>query len=509
MSLVLMLSFIVCAFMFAACNSSSDNSTTANTTTAETGATTESTTVQTEATTTIVTPPVIGYDKPDGYLDIDFGGEEFVFATSTDPGWEAHDEIWVESREGGTIVNTAVYDRNAIMSKLYNCTIKAVPGSAALIAADIVSNTSDYDFATVQYACYSSNASRNYANIFGMNLNFDLPGWNMAYIDQCSTVDNDGVKRMYGFDGDFGLTGIGAIWIMAVNLDLFETNFADENIFDLVEKHEWTIDKLMEFCAAIAQDNGDQIWNVGDDVFGLVSTTHNTTGLLTGAGVNFVSKDSSGRLYCDKTATVLSGNAEQAINKLIDLYRVDGVTNEAPYTIVASTLGQGKALFIGQVFNVIWDNTDSESGRYGLANFDANYSPLPEPLYAAGDEYRSYVNNKFSSYYVSKNACQGDMEMASAFLNLFAYHSHYIVRPAVLTMMGEICCNDKRASDMVDIIMDSRIYDYAYYSGFFYGPLHTDIINGVNNLSQMANKNSKKVQDQINAYHISMTGDDR
>ncbi|MCQ2770746.1 MAG: hypothetical protein MJ236_02975 [Clostridia bacterium] len=320
LSLVLTVAFVMSVMLLVSCGSNVDDQTTptSSTTAATTGGTTESTTAGTEATTE---QPIIaeGYDRPDGYLDVDFGGEHFVFITTTDFGWETQDEIWVESREGGSIVNTAVYDRNAIMSKLYNCTIEAVPGVGNLIQDDITTGSSNYDFVTMQYAAFNSNSSHYYVNIYDLDLDFDLPGWNMAYIDQCSTVDSNGVKRMYGFDGDFGLTGVGAIWVMAVNLDLFETNFKDENIFEIVENHEWTIDKLTEFCASIMQDNGDQVWNVGDDVFGLVSTTHNTTGLLTGAGIKFVQKNADGKLFCDKNLTVFTGNNESAINKFTAL----------------------------------------------------------------------------------------------------------------------------------------------------------------------------------------------
>ena len=106
-----------------------------------------------------------GYSKPAGYLDVDFGGRTFTFITTSDwadgvDRFNTEREIAVESRTGGTVIDTAVYDRNAVMKKLYNCEIKAIEGSASgLIQNDLNSGTNEYDFGGQQYLWYTTNKS--------------------------------------------------------------------------------------------------------------------------------------------------------------------------------------------------------------------------------------------------------------------------------------------------------------------------------------------------------------
>lgn len=509
--LALVISVIMIAVLLASCGETpADTSSTKQKATESTQST--AATEATDPAETTNDQPVTddsGYTKPEGYLDVDFGDRTFKFIYTVDPGsgWGNEEEIWVESREGGTVVDTAVYDRNAIMKKLYHCEIRGYSANEASIANDIMSGTSEYDFQTGEYLQFNANSNDYYVNFFSLDLDMSLPGWNTAYIEQCSTVDHNGVNKLFTFDGDFGISSVEAIWVMFVNLGLFRQNFNDD-IFQLVREKKWTIDKLIEYCAAIQQDNGDQIWTVGEDVYGLVSTTHNAYGLITGLGAQFVQKDQNGRLFCDKDKTILAdGRNVSAIDKLVELYTLDGVNNDTGYTKVAKTLGEDKALFIGQVFATGVDTTDSELGTAGLQGFEVSFSPLPFPTYQVGDDYRVYVNNKGSSYVISKNACDGNMDIVADFWNVYAYHSAKIVRPAVMMYYGQICCDDENATEMVDIIMNSRVYDYAYYGNVsIYGELHTEMANnGKNNLSKMANKQYRTIQGKIDSLLDSIT----
>ena len=53
-----------------------------------------------------------GYSKPDGYLDVDFGGRTFNFVTTADDDTDRHTDVEIsfDSRSGGKVVQTAVYD---------------------------------------------------------------------------------------------------------------------------------------------------------------------------------------------------------------------------------------------------------------------------------------------------------------------------------------------------------------------------------------------------------------
>ena len=224
---------------------------------------------------TTPTPGGDGYSKPEGYLDVDFGGRTFNFITTSDWSdevgrWNTEREIAVESRTGGTIIDTAVYDRNAVMKKLYNCEIKATEGSLTLIENDVNSGTNEYDFGSAEYLQFSGNTSGYYINLYDLDLDMNLPGWNKSMFDQMTVRDANGVDKLYVLDADFNVVGYRGVWVLYCNLDLYNQNFS-ESIFDIVNRGEWTVDKMAEMITAVAQDNGDQSWKAGDDTFGLMS----------------------------------------------------------------------------------------------------------------------------------------------------------------------------------------------------------------------------------------------
>ena len=433
-----------------------------------------------------------GYSKPDGYLDVDFGGRTFNFVTTSDWSdnegrWNTESEIAVESRTGGTIIDTAVYDRNAVMKKLYNCDIKATEGSMDLIVNDINSGTNEYDFGSAEYMNFAANTNGYFINLYNLDLDFTLPGWNMALINDMTIRDANGVDKLYLVDGDFNVIGYKGTWVLYCNLDLYNQNFT-ESIFDIVNKGEWTVDKMIEMVSAVAQDNGDQVFTAGDDVFGLMTSNYNAPALITSMGIRLVSMDYETHTLSTSVDQILANNAVEAVDKAAELYALDGIYT-ASYATAREQLEAGKTLFMGEVLDVLERMKDNE---------DLNVTVLPQPLYQAEENpvYRFYVNEKTSWFKISKNACGGDKEMISDFLNVFIYHSNKIVYPAFRQTFGSVYCQDERAMEMLDYIINGRQYDLGYYKGLM-GEITNMINTNKNELNRAANKLQKKLQQGI------------
>ncbi len=250
-----------------------------------------------------------GYSKPDGYLDVDFGGRTFNFVTTADDDTDRQTdvEIAVESRTGGTVVQTAVYDRNATLKKLYNCEIKAIVGPLSLIENDVNSGTNEFDFGSAEYLWFMANKNGYYMNLYDLDLNMDIEGWNRTLFDQCTVRDRNGKDKLYTLDADFNLSTFRCAWVVHVNLDLYSQNFT-ENIFDMVRRGEWTVDKMMEMVSVVAKDNGDQVWTPGEDVYGLMTTSHNAFGLVTSTGIRTVFSDENHNISTS-AEQILSNNA--------------------------------------------------------------------------------------------------------------------------------------------------------------------------------------------------------
>ena len=440
-----------------------------------------------------------GYSKPDGYLDVDFGGRTFTFVTTQDDDLERQtaNEIAVDSRTGGTIIQTAVFDRNQVMKRLYNCEIKAVTGKMTLIENDVNSGTNEYDFGSDEYLWFSSNKNGYYKNLYDLDLDMSIDGWNNTLFEQTTIRDKNGNDKLYTLDADFNLSTFKCAWVLHCNLGLYNQNFS-ESIFDIVRRGEWTIDKMMEMVSVSSKDNGDQVWTAGEDVFGLMTTTHNAFGLITSTGIRSVFADENHNISTS-VEQILSNNAIEAIDKSAELCSMDGVYIGG-YSTNQTAFLAGKALFMGELLCFV-DRISSE------ATVDLNTTIIPEPLYSSEtqNEYTSYVNNKASTYKVSKNACGGDMKMVSDFLNLFVYHSHKIVYPEFLTFYGQICCNDENTPEMIDMIVGGINYDMCYYKGNVMGLLADMIHTGKNQLNRAANSFVKTLQSQIDTLVDEMT----
>ena len=469
-----------------------------------------STTAATEGTTAAVTTSGggttvddgDGYSKPAGYLDVDFGGHTFTFITTSDwadgvDRFNTEREIAVDSRTGGTVIDTAVYDRNAVMKKLYNCEIKAIEGTATtLIENDVNAGTNEYDFGGQQYRWFMANKSGYYVNLYDLDLDMSIEGWNRALFDQVTVRDKNGKDKLYTIDADFNLSTFRATWALYCNLDLYKQNFT-ESIFDIVKNGEWTVDKMIEMVSAVAQDNGDQTWTPGDDVYGLMTTTHNTYGLVASMGIRSVSVDENHN-FTSSAELILSNHAVEAIDKAGELYQTDGVY-VGGYSTNHEAYAAGKTLFMGECLYLL---------PFDLIQ-GVNTTVIPEPLYSSEtqDTYVSYVNNKGTTYMISKNACGGDKQMISDFFNVFVYHSHKIVYPAFLTAYGQIYCGDEQSVDMLKIITGGIYYDFSYLggSGSVMGQIQKMMESGKNDLSRAANKCQKTLQSELETLVNNMT----
>ena len=282
--------------------------------------------------------------------------------------------------------------------------------------------------------------------------------------------------------------------MLYLNLDLYNANFT-ENFFDMVERGEWTVDKMMELMSVVAQDNGDQVWNTagGDDVFGLFTSNYNVHGLVTSMGIRLIKADPETHSFSTSVEQITGNNAIEAINKAGELYALEYVTPTS-YSLARQEIQADRTLFMGEVLDVLERMKDNE---------DLNVTVLPEPLFEAQEnpDYKFYVNTKVSYYAISKNACGGDREMISDFINVWVYHSSKIVYPAFRQAYGSIYCQDERAMEMLDYILDGRIYELAYIKGSSaYGEVTKFITSGKNELNRAANKLVKGLQEVIDTF---------
>lgn len=434
-----------------------------------------------------------GKSKLPGKENVDFGGKTFLIAARTDEstgGWNNGREIWVESLTNDA-VNDAVFERNQIMSKNYNCTIMVDNGGWANgINADIASGGGKY---IAGCAAYSNGTSGQFYNVLNLDIDYSQPWWDQAFFR-----DLECNGKLYILCGDFAMIAMRAAWVMFYNKTIYDQNLAEEyDIYQLVREKKWTIDMLLTMCQKVLSDNnGDQQYTYSADsdadMLGLMTTTHNYRALWYSCGERYVDKDDNGKMVNGLNKTGRGSDVIDAIRKLT----TDDSYLEIGYTSVHRAMMNGTTLFAGEVLGTLEVISEQEGLRIGI---------VPQPLLADGSgDYVHYVNNQAPFYLIPTS--YSDMQEIADFFTLFAAHSQKIVRSAFVNTYKYTYASDEESAEMVDLILNTRVYDPGYLFNFAAG-FDSMITGGTllgksgsNVFSSAAKRYSKQIDDTIANY---------
>ncbi len=490
LSILLALALLCGVFVFASCGDKGGTTTTEPTTEGlGPGEGTEGTTTQTD----MPEPGEVedyGLKPLAGYENVNFGGKIFTFQAVLDNAdWNCY-EIAVADEDASDSLSMAIIRRNDTMMELYNCGIEQVASSEGILANDFATEQCHIDITATQYNI-SVKADGNYYN-FNDLVTLSNPWWDQGFVND---VMVDGY--LYGILGDFSLTSFDATWVMFYNKEVLDQNekLRGTDLYALVENNEWTIDKFTELVQKAKQDDGDQVMSTGTaDIYGLVSSTFGIRGLYFGAGASYVTKteDAAGNTSFTHG---FNDNASLVAQAVIDIYADDAVTIAA-YTTVGSQLTNGLTLFAPETLDKARNWSDA-----GLKNFGI----VPHPVYSAEQlstvGYKHNVDNHLI-YYVVPTTLNYDLSIISNFLELWGFHSRYIVYPEFLNLYKYNWTNSEEDAEMIDIIMNSRTFDLGYQFGW--GGVDTELISGVqggtNIVSQIGAELGGVVEERAAAY---------
>ena len=421
---------------------------------------TEKTTTEADQTTATTTDTSVpdkygdwnGKTKLPGKENVDFGGKTFLIASAedTDLGWANADEIWVESLTNDAI-NDSIFERNQVMSGLYNCTIAVDAGGWANgFDADVASGGGKYIAACNEYIT-SAKAfhSGNFYNVLNLDIDYSQSWWDQAFFR-----DLECNGKLYSLCGDFAYHQMQATWLMFYNKNVYEQNFPDTDIYQIVRDHKWTIDKLIEMAQKATKDsNGDTEITFSEganaDIIGATSHPHNYRGLYFACGEFFVTHDENGKMVC---AIEKSGRGSDVIDKIREL-TTDDCYQEMGYTNVRKAIENNTALFAFECMGALQLMAGVEGLRLGV---------IPMPLYDEDQpQYYHYVNNRGSEYGVPIS--YKNMQEIADFFTLFAAHSQKIVRSTYVDTFKYTYASDEESAEMINLILDTRTYDPGYH----------------------------------------------
>ena len=274
------------------------------------------------------------------------------------------------------------------------------------------------------------------------NQEYWYSGWNDA-----TTINN----KLYTVVGDASLEIWENIEMVFYNKDM-AAQIPDLNMYELVDKGEWTIDKMKELSLAVSMnlDDGD----TSNDVYGALYDTHSSRSQLFSAGLKLLDVTESGAIDIIAESRTLNVDICEAVTNL-----VHANTTYLNKNTARSDINLKVNMFNGD--RVMFYATALYLGYYiNGADNPALFGVVPMPKMTVEDEYVT-TSYGVSVFAIPKNAV--DPHFSTVILDALNYYSEETTLSAFYekAMKGQIAegADDAR---MMDIARDTMYFDLGW-----------------------------------------------
>lgn len=304
------------------------------------------------------------------------------------------------------------------------------------------------------------------------HIDWDKPWWNKA-------ANENGIihGRMFNVTGEMAVTAMQYTWAIAFNMDLMEDyEYTSDELYGYVLDGEWTLDKMIEVCSGIYKDvDGDGNENSGD-IFGyaaFVGIMQSTSGVYGARSMPWVHAigEKPYTMSADKTSAEITLGTEKvytALEKLLNFHHNtvgticysnnnNDSTNEATALkdFISGTVGMYPTTF--------------QSCFTSFIDLPFSYGMLPYPKYDTAQE--RYYTVPFEAYSVYQIPCTlpfEDYEMVGVIMEALNAESWKTVSLTYYdeAMKGRYSA-DETTAEIIDLIMESRIFDWGYQVAIF------------------------------------------
>ncbi len=415
--------------------------------------------------------------------DLNFGGETVTFLYRD----EVVDEFYVEEANGD-VVNDAIYNSQKSVEEKLGVNIEVItqPGQAGadrntymnLIRSSIMSNDDEYDWVDLMVG---NSPVMMQEGIFKNLLDNEYIDPNKPYYmsglaDLC-TIDD----KLYFISGDASLGYLQDSFCIFFNKAIAE-DYSLGNLYDLVDSGDWTLDKLIELSAAVAQDV-DQNGKYDDsDILGFrIYDQNHISGFIASTELDMCEKDGAGEwnfdMSSERNATII-----EKLNTLI--YQTDG--SYMNHISDCNKFANGEVLFITAQFDDAVSQLRDMKDEYGI---------LPYPkLDKSQETYWSNARTTHNAFSMPMTC--GDSDMAGAVMEALSASNYKSVTPAYFEVALKTKFSaDEESAKMYDIIRGGMKLDFGFiFSNIMENPVTNVYINSVKDggfASTLASYNEK------------------
>lgn len=399
----------------------------------------------------------------DGLGDKDFGGKEYRMLYQL-----RYADFQYAEELTGDVMNDAVYARNMTVEDRLNVKLVHNTGEEEALAQHIknsaLSGNDEYDLYlghtmyTGQYAVQGI-----FRNWYDSSVDFTKPWFPQTAI-QNLTLNG----KMFLTASDICLSLSSNAYCYYFNKELAEVNGL-EDMYDVVNRGDWTLDHLMTNVASIYQDvNGDGT-ATEEDLYGFCGEkTNSVVAYLYSFKIPTAEIDDTGKL------SIVLGTDERGVDAM-DRLR----------TLLYKTVGSYpksadyRTMFSGQHALFVTGVLDESVGVY-RDSCDFDYGIIPYPKYdAAQDGYYTVAGGSVSSSAIPITVSDLDL-ISSCFTALSAENWKTVIPAYYDVTLKYKGARDEASIAMIDTILAGRNLDFAFMYDAFKGYMYKmkDFVQG-------------------------------
>ncbi len=385
----------------------------------------------------------------------DFGRETINVLCRLDKSYEID-----VSEDSSSLVEKAVYSRNARVEEYLNVDIVGVPinGSWPLrsefvetLSRSVAAHDNQFQLAAT-HSSYNAGLTLNnqYHNLRAQDtINLDAPWWSASWVENATVYD-----KLYFVTGDISLTMWEELYAVFFNRQLaLDLELGD--LYQMVRDGAWTLEQFA-VLADYYQDDGNDIKDTGD-VYGLLINRHSMRTFVTSCGLPIAERNDEGTfdiIFMDDEHNNKVTTVYQKLYELI--YSQDGTFDskltDGDYTEMQSIFTANGALFM----------TGTLQNATALRSAYMEFGILPFPMYDEEQEvYLSHSYDGLSSFAIPASAHFPDM--CAKVLDAMGAESKRSVIPAYyeVVLQGRVA-QDADSKEMLGIIRENLYFDFGF-----------------------------------------------
>ena len=396
------------------------------------------------------------------------------FMTRDAAEWSTVD-IFAE-KDSSDPIQAAVFRRNLDVEENYGIKVEEwkTPDTQGEVEKVVKSSSQDYAAVVgqlVDMAPLSANG-RFYDLRSLPNIDLTKSWWDQKAVEGLSVAN-----KVFYATGDLLTSDNDATFIIMFNKTILENSdllgstlsgVKGTNLYELVANKEWTLENMYRLAQAATKEMGGDSEKLSpyEDQVGFAMTGNVPFSLLYGGGVIVTKKNSDDIPEFQLSDATALSRADEVVSAAYRLYGDGKISFNMEQEHEGNGVqqngkdcfGNGHALFFGECLQVV----------IRLRSHSINFGVIPYPLLdSSQDSYYSVMNNVGGVVAIPICLTEKNAENAAVALEVLAAKSQNTLTPAYYdTTLIAKGTKDTESKPMIDLILETRVYDLAYVYGW-------------------------------------------